>query len=51
MAVQVRYNSWYIPLRSRRDNNVKWPNFALPGERTLRRLIVFDSFDSDEQSK
>ena len=39
MAVHVRYNSWYISCRPLQDNNVKWPNFALSGEREPRRLI------------
>ena len=39
MAVHVRYNSWYISRRPLQDNKVKWPNFALSGEREPRRLI------------
>ena len=43
MAVHVRYNLIIILgtflCRPLQDNNMKWPNFALSGEREPRRLI------------
>ena len=43
MAVHVRYNSWNISLPMQ-NNNVKWPNFALSGERKPPRLIFLNFY-------
>ena len=66
MAVQVRYNSWYISLPSSAKRQRELTNSALSGERERRRLIFLnlysefnamlhiqfrDSFDSDKQTK
>ena len=47
MAVHGRYNSWYNSLLSLQNSNVKWPNFALYGEREPQRLIFYLFFISN----
>ena len=39
MAVQVRFNSWYISLPSSAKQQREMTNFALSEERELRRLV------------